>query len=74
MIDLSKIKVGDEIYIDGDSGFCTPHYVIIKSIDVELDPRTMQEFTSITMSDGHKFDSRTGRAMNPPTAYFIRLD
>lgn len=66
-----KLKAGDKVHCMGDSGFCDPHHDKIKKITTQYNEKTGKPYKVIWLSDGHKFDSRDGWAMNPPLAYYI---
>ena len=69
-VDLGKIKRGDEIWIDCDSGFCDGSYKKVTSIQMKFDPDTGEVYNLIRCHD-HHFDGRTGLAVTPPLMYFI---
>lgn len=70
-IELDKIKEGDFVYCTGDSGFCTDSTEQVKKVTVQYDQRTGKPYNIIWLEGGRKFDSRTGGAMNSPTAYYL---
>ena len=70
MIDLAKVKAGNKVYIDCDSGFCHGGWELVTRIKIKYDEDTGQQYNVICCDD-HEFDSRTGDAITPPLAYGI---
>ena len=67
---LDNIEVGDTVYIDGDSGFCTGGDEEVTAIRTKYDEDTGVPFRVICCDD-HEFDGRNGGAITSPTAYYI---
>ena len=54
-------KVGDTIYIDGNTNFCTGGEEVIQRIDDNI----------ITTESGSMYDKDTGNALSAPFGYYI---
>jgi len=65
------MKIGDIVTIDGYSGFCYRSKESVKDIITKSDENTGIPYDVIVLDGGQKFDSRTGFAITPPTAYHI---
>lgn len=71
MIELINIKAGDTVHCTGDSGFCDSSNEVVEKTTEQFDEHSGESYKVIWLEGGRKFDSRTGEAMNPPTAYYI---
>lgn len=69
---LKDLKIGDDVWCGGDSGFTTNETEKIKNITTKYDENTGEPFNVIWLSGNRKFDSRNGSPINPPWAYYIR--
>ena len=69
---LDNIKVGDEIYVDGYTSFCTTGNRKVTKIKTRYDKKTGEQYRLICVSD-HKFDGRNG-AGRGSSMYFILED
>lgn len=70
-IRLKDLSEGDEVWCGGNSGFCTSSIEKIKKIEFLYDEKTGEKYKVIVIKGKRKFDSRDGRALNPPLAYFV---
>ena len=69
---LAEIEVEDKVWRGGDSGFCRSDIETVKDIAYKYDEDTGEKYKVIILAGNRKFDSRTGYAINPPLAYYIR--
>lgn len=69
---FSDIQVGDMVYIDGDSGFCTGSDEVVTETRIKYDQDTGEQYKAICCGS-HEFDTRSGMAITPPTAYYISI-
>jgi hypothetical protein len=69
---LQKLIKGDTVRCTGDSGFCTPSYEKITHTTYKYDVNTGKQYKIIWLTGGRAFDSRTGNAIYPPLAYYIK--
>jgi hypothetical protein len=60
--ELKDLKAGDLVWCGGDSGFCDSGVEQIVKINTK----------SIVLSGKRRFDITTGKALNPPLAYYIK--
>ena len=63
--------MGDIILCTGDSGFCTPGEEKVRKTFTKYDEFTGIPYKVIEISGGRQFDSRNGRAIVGPSAYYI---
>ena len=70
-IELKDLEVGDKVWCGGDSGFCQDDIEKVEKIEWKFDEDTGKKYKVIILSDGRKFDSRDGRAITSPTAYYL---
>ena len=71
-IQLKDINEGDKVFCGGSSGFCHNGVEVVVMTSFKYDENTGEKYKVIHLHDNHQYDSRTGRAMNPPWAYSIR--
>jgi len=69
---LSDLKVGDNVWHGGDSGFCHSSIETIVKIETKFDENTGVSYNIGTINSGQKFDMRTGRPKTTPWAYYIK--
>lgn len=67
---LSELQIGDPVYHDGDSSFCTMSELTVTDIKIKYDPDTGEPY-NVIFCGKLMFDGRTGNAINPPLAYYI---
>lgn len=71
-MNLKNVKVGDNVIIGGDSGFCAPDYTYkVTEITIKYDENTGEQYNVIHCGD-RLFESRNGQAISPPLAYYIK--
>ena len=70
---FDNINVGDMIYLDGDSGFCTGSEDEVTEIKTKYDENTGEPYRVICTED-QEFDGRSGLAITPPLAYYITIE
>lgn len=70
-IEIKDLVEGNKVWCGGNSGFCDNDVEEVKGIEFKFDEDTGEKYKVIILSGGRKFDSRTGEAMTPPTAYFL---
>ncbi len=64
------VEIGDEVYTDCHSGFCTGSWNEVTDILTKYDEDTGDPYKVICCGN-RWFDARDGVAMTPPTAYWI---
>jgi hypothetical protein len=69
--ELKDLEVGDKVWCGGNSGFCHDGIEQVDKIKRKFDKHTGEKYKVIILSGGRKFDSRNGRPMTPPTAYYL---
>jgi len=69
---LSNLKVGDVVRVECDSGLGSGGNNILTDITTKYDEDTGEPY-KLLWFDEHAFDGRTGRAYNPPTAYYLDI-
>lgn len=67
---LADIKIGDTVRLDGYTGFCDTSDEIVTNVTTGFDDETGLTFNVIHIGN-RRFDSWTGKAMNPPIMYYI---
>jgi len=72
-VSCGMIKVGDEIKIYKSSSFGDDSMGKVTEITTMYNEHTGKPYKVIWIGD-HKFSAKTGRALNPPTAYHISID
>jgi hypothetical protein len=70
--ELKDLQAGDRVWCGGNSGFCDNGIETVRRIDWKFDEDTGEKYKVIILSGGRKFDSRNGKPITPPTAYFIK--
>jgi hypothetical protein len=70
-IDISDVKVGDYIAIDGDSSFCHFEYSLISKIKTKYNEDTGQQYKLLIDEDNYEWNSSTGYCRNGLYAYYI---
>lgn len=71
---MTNFKIGDELYIDGISGFCYPEWERIKDIAIKYDEDTGEKYQVLIFEGDRKFDARNGKPLTVPFGYFINFD
>lgn len=69
--DLKDLEAGDRVLCTGNSSFCHDHEDAVKSVQWRYDEYTGEKYKVLVLSGGRQFNSRTGRAINPPLAYNV---
>ena len=72
-IKLKDLKVGNKVWCGGDSGFCRSDIEKVEKIEWKFDEDTGEKYKVIILKGDRKFDSRNGRAMTPPKAYYLMV-
>lgn len=70
-IEIENIKAGDLVFCTGDSSFCDPLIEKVENVTVQYGEHDGKPYNVIWLSGGRKYDARNGKAMNPPTAYYL---
>lgn len=70
-IELKNLEAGNKVWCGGDSGFCHDDIEKVEKVDYKFDKDTGEKYKIIILSDDRKFDSRNGKALTPPTAYYL---
>lgn len=70
-IDISDVKVGDYIAIDGDSSFCYFGYHLIGKIKTKYNEDTGKQYKLLIDEDDYEWNSSTGYCRNGLYAYGI---
>jgi hypothetical protein len=70
---LKDLGRGNVVYCAGNSGFCHNSTEVIQKVSFKFDEDTGERYKVIHLSGERLFDSRTGRAITPPTAYTISV-
>lgn len=71
MSKLKNLNTGDKVWCGGDSGFCHSDIVLVTGTSFKYDENTGEKYKVIHINKS-KYDSRTGGALNPPWAYYIK--
>ena len=72
IISLKDLKKGDKVWCGGNSGFCDSDIEFVEKVSYRHNRKTGEKYKVIHLDEDRKFDSRNGKALNPPTAYCIR--
>jgi hypothetical protein len=70
-IDISDVKVGDYIAIDGDSSFCHFGYHLIGKVKTKYNEDTGKQYKLLIDEDNYEWNSSTGYCRNGLGAYYI---
>lgn len=70
-IDVSDVKVGDYIAIDGESSFCHFSYCEITKIKTKYNEDTGKQYKLLIDEDDYEWNSSTGYCRNGLGAYYI---
>lgn len=70
-IDISDVKVGDYIAIDGESSFCHFSYCEITKIKTKYNEDTGKQYKLLIDEDNYEWNSSTGYCRNGLGAYYI---
>jgi hypothetical protein len=70
-IDVSDVKVGDYIAIDGDSSFCHFSHCEITKIKTKYNEDTGKQYKLLIDEDDYEWNSSTGYCRNGLGAYYI---
>ena len=70
-IDISDVKVGDYIAIDGESSFCHFGYHLIGKIKIKYNEDTGKQYKLLIDEDDYEWNSSTGYCRNGLGAYYI---
>lgn len=70
-IDISDVKIGDYIAIDGDSSFCHFGYHLISDIKKKYNEDTGKQYKLLIDEDDYEWNSSTGYCRNGLWAYYI---
>ncbi len=70
-VSFKEAKEGGTVYVTGDSGFCYSSYQKVSEITTKYDEDTGKPYNVLHVN-GQRFDGRTGFAIDPPTAYYIK--
>ena len=70
-IDISDVKVGDYIAIDGESSFCHFSYCEITKIKTKYNEDTGKQYKLLIDDDNYEWNSSTGYCRNGLYAYGI---
>lgn len=70
-IDISEVKVGDYIAIDGESSFCHFSYCEIRKILTKYNEDTGKQYKLLIDDDDYEWNSSTGYCRNGLYAYGI---
>jgi hypothetical protein len=70
-IELKNLEIGNKVWCGGESGFCWNRIEEIKEIEWKFDKDTGKKYKIIVLNEGRKFDSRSGRAITSPIAYYL---
>ena len=70
-IDISDVKVGDYIAIDGESSFCHFSYCEITKIQTKYNEDTGKQYKLLIDDDDYEWNSSTGYCRNGLYAYGI---
>jgi len=70
-IELIDLQAGNMVWCGCNSGFCDDGIEKVQSIEYKYDEDTGEKYKVIILSGNRKFDSRSGKALTPPTAYSI---
>jgi hypothetical protein len=68
---MNQLKIGDEITVAGDSGFCDSGKAKITKVKTKHDEDSGNTYTIYYAAD-QWFDGRTGWAITSPLAYYIQ--
>lgn len=68
---LKDLKIGDGVFCHCSSGHGQGGPDNVEKISYKYDENTGDKYAVIHISGNHQFDSRTGDALTPPTAYYI---
>ena len=71
IIELKDLKKGNKVWCGGNSGFCYSDIVEVQDISYKFDENTGEKY-KVIHTNGQRFDSRNGRPLDPPTAYYIK--
>jgi hypothetical protein len=71
MIELKNLEIGDKVWRGGDTGFCYNDIEIVTNISYKFDEIFMKIYKVIHLGNS-MYDSRTGNAINPPYAYYLK--
>jgi hypothetical protein len=71
IIELTALEEGNKVWCGCNSGFCHDDIEIVKSIEWKYDENTGEKYKVIILSENRKFDSRSGKAITVPTAYYL---
>ena len=64
-------KVGDTVNVNKMGSFGDDGTGVIKKIITQYEKRSGRPYKVVILEDGHEFDYKNGKALTPPTAYFI---
>lgn len=70
-IDISDVKAGDYIAIDGESSFCHFGYHLIGKIKIKYNEDTGKQYKLLIDEDDYEWNSSTGYCRNGLGAYYI---
>lgn len=71
-IDLKNIEYGNKVWCGGDSGFCDSDIEVVIDISFKYDENTGCKYKVIHLSGDRLFDSRDGKAVTSPKAYYLK--
>jgi hypothetical protein len=69
--ELKNIEIGDSVFCTGDSNFCDSSTETVVNTTTKYDENNGEPYKIIWLDGERGFDSRSGYAINPPTAYYI---
>lgn len=70
-IDISDVKAGDYIAIDGESSFCHFGYHLIGKVKTKYNEDTGKQYKLLIDEDDYEWNSSTGYCRNGLGAYYI---
>ena len=69
---MLRFEIGETVICTGDSGFCHSSKTKIIEITIKYDENTGKPYPVYKTKQGDIFDGRTGYAIKPPLAYYIK--
>lgn len=67
---MKTYNIGDKVYIDGYTSFCSPSHETVKNVEYRFDAFTGKPYQLVTTGTG-SFRSDTGECVKGPTMYYM---
>lgn len=68
---LQGVKAGDEVWCGSDNFLADPQFEKVERVTTRICDMTKEEYPVIWLEGNHRFDGRTGDAINNPLGFYI---